>query len=82
MDAPTQGRCQTRSNLQRGVFGSQRLPRTNRQRSGDEFADRRAQRNIPVVNIERGLGLIHSTPPDPGKNVDYQQRNNESNDCR
>src|SRR5581483_131687 len=54
------GRCETRTDLQRRIFGSQRVSRSDRESRGNELADRGPERDVAVEDVERSLGLVHA----------------------
>ena len=70
------------ADLQRGIFRPQRMSRPDGQRRRDELPDGRPKRNLPVVDVERSLGLIHPAAARPGKEVNHQDRDHQSRQRR
>jgi len=58
------------------------MTRTNGERRRDELADRRLQRNVTVVNVERRFGLVDATPPRQGEDVNDQHRYDQARESR
>ena len=78
LQPPSQRRRDAGADLQRRIFRAERLSATDGQRAGNEFADDRRHRNVAVVNVERGLGLVDAAASRPRKKSDHQKRNHQS----
>src|SRR6185369_17462330 len=76
--APAQNRSEACANLQRRILWSKRMAGSNGQRSSDEFSDCGAEWDVPVIDIERRLGLIDATAPHSRENMEHQDRHNQS----
>ena len=68
--AAADDRGEAGADLQRGIFGAERLSRADGQGGGDEFADGGFEGNVAVVDVEGGLGLIHAAAARQGKEMD------------
>ncbi len=72
LQAPPQRRCDAGADLQRGIFGAKRLSAADGQRARNEFSDDRRHRNVAVVNVECGFGLIDAAAASAREKSDHQ----------
>src|SRR5208283_4629417 len=73
MKLASEGGGNAGSDLERGIFGSERLAGADGERRADKFSDGGAEGDKSVVDVERGLGLIHATPADAGAHVEHER---------
>ncbi len=76
--APPQRRRQAGADLQRGIFGSERLSRADGHGGRDEFSHRSAKRNVAVIDVKRGLGLVDPAAAHQRKHMDDQKSHDQA----
>jgi hypothetical protein len=67
-----------RSDLERGIFGSERLAAADGQGGGEEFSDDGAEGDVAVVDIEGGFGLVDAAAARGGEEPDDERGHDQA----